>query len=91
MPLVPELPHPQPVVVLPLKECPSLMPQSNYANLGFYHGTNLNNHEAVLAGTGKKLRHVKIRSIDEARDPAILRILRDAMQERAQALGIPRG
>jgi hypothetical protein len=68
-----------------------IMPQSNYANLGFYHGANLNNHEAVLAGTGKKLRHVKVRSIDEARDPSILRILRDAMQERAQALGIPRG
>jgi Domain of unknown function (DU1801) len=65
-----------------------IMPQSNYANLGFYHGANLNNHEAMLTGTGKKLRHVKIRNIDEARDPLIQSILKDAMKERSQALGI---
>jgi Domain of unknown function (DU1801) len=65
-----------------------IMPQSNYVNLGFYHGTNLNNHEAVLTGTGKKLRHIKIKNIDAARDSSILKMLQDAMQERSQALGI---
>jgi hypothetical protein len=65
-----------------------IMPQSNYVNLGFYHGTNLNNHETILTGKGKKLRHIKIKNIDAARDPSILKILQDAMQERSQALGI---
>jgi Domain of unknown function (DU1801) len=68
-----------------------IMPQSNYANLGFYHGVNLSNHEAVLTGTGKKLRHVKVRNIDAARDPSIRRMLKDAMKERSQALGILSG
>lgn len=65
-----------------------IMPQSNYVNLGFYHGTNLNNYEAILTGTGKKLRHIKIKNIEAARDPSILKMLQDAMQERSQALGI---
>lgn len=33
----------------------------NHVNLGFYYGTNLYDPSGLLEGTGKSLRHVKIR------------------------------
>ena len=41
-----------------------IMPMRGYVNLGFYQGASL--EDARLEGTGKGLRHVKIRSLDEA-------------------------
>ena len=36
-------------------------PQKAYVNLYFSHGTDLDDPEGLLEGTGKKIRHVKIK------------------------------
>jgi hypothetical protein len=40
-----------------------IMPMRGYVNLGFYQGAVLADREQLLEGTGKGLRHVKIRSL----------------------------
>ena len=40
-----------------------IAPFKNHVNLGFYYGTELPDPQQLLSGTGKKLRHVKIRDI----------------------------
>jgi len=56
--------------------------QGAYVNLGFYHGTSLSDPQGRLEGTGKQLRHVKVRSVREARGPAIAGLIRQAIKER---------
>jgi hypothetical protein len=64
-----------------------LMPFAAWVNLGFYKGTDLPDPEGLLEGTGSKLRHVKIRSLDAAERPAIRALLAAALEERRIALG----
>jgi hypothetical protein len=51
-------------------------------NLGFHHGTDLRNSHRLLEGTGKEMRHIKIRNISDALNPAIRLYLQEA-RERA--------
>jgi hypothetical protein len=51
-----------------------IMPMRGYVNLGFYQGATLADPHRLLEGTGKGLRHVKIRSLAEA-DRAPVRAL----------------
>lgn len=64
-----------------------IMPQSSYVNLGFFYGTALPDPEGLLEGSGRTMRHVKIRSLEAAGQPAIRDLLRAALQERREALG----
>ena len=45
---------------------PIFCPTSKWVNLGFYQGVGLADPEGLLEGTGAKMRHVKIRSLDDA-------------------------
>lgn len=65
-----------------------IMPQAEYANLGFFHGVNILLGNPSLEGTGKKLRHIKVRSEVAANSPEVRKALIDAIQERRDALGI---
>jgi hypothetical protein len=56
--------------------------QSLHINLGFYHGSSLADPAGLLEGTGKELRHVKIRDISSAGSVAIASLLRQAIAER---------
>ena len=38
-----------------------LMPQPHWLNLGFYHGADLTDLARLLEGSGKALRHVRLR------------------------------
>ncbi len=60
----------------------------NRVNLGFYYGADLADPDALLEGTGKKLRHVKIRDVDEINRPAVESLLRQSLEERQSALGL---
>lgn len=62
------------------------MPHAAHVNLGFFHGAALPDPESLLGGTGKALRHVKLRAPEEARRPAILELLSAARDERRRAL-----
>jgi hypothetical protein len=57
-------------------------PQSNYVNLGFYHGVALKDPAGLLEGAGKRLRHVKIKSMPEAKSRHVVRLLKAAILER---------
>ncbi len=57
-----------------------IMPMRGYVNLGFYQGASL--EDARLEGTGKGLRHVKIRSLDEASNAALRGLLAAALAAR---------
>lgn len=63
-----------------------IMPQSGYVNLGFYHGAALTGFAQMLEGSGKRLRHLKIRTTAEADTPELRRLLQAARREREDAL-----
>ena len=48
-----------------------IMPLREYVNLGLYQGALLKDPKKLLEGTGKGLRHVKIRSVKAAANPAV--------------------
>ena len=63
-----------------------IMPHKNHVNLGFYYGATLPDPEELLEGSGKKLRHVKIRSLERVSDPAVSALIKVAIAERKEAL-----
>jgi hypothetical protein len=65
-----------------------IMPQQPQVNLGFFHGPSLPDPEGLLEGTGKAMRHVKVRTLEEAERPAIRLLLEAALAERRTALGL---
>ena len=64
-----------------------LMPQRAWVNLGFYHGAAIVASNPALEGTGKALRHLKVRTLGDVDAEVVTRALRDAMAERHAALG----
>ena len=54
----------------------------SHLNLGFYHGASLGDPAGILEGSGKRLRHVKIRGMAAARRPAIRALLLRAIADR---------
>jgi hypothetical protein len=44
-------------------------------NLGFYYGADLADPDGLMEGTGIYLRHIKISSIDELNNPAVLKLV----------------
>jgi hypothetical protein len=65
-----------------------IMPQGEYVNLGFYQGASLPDPNALLEGTGKALRHVKVRSLLEAQNLSLRVLILESIAERKTALGI---
>ena len=59
-----------------------IMPMRGYINLGFYQGAVLTDPERLLEGTGKGLRHVKIRSLAEANRPSVRAMVAAALARR---------
>lgn len=53
-----------------------------HCNLGFYHGAGLPDPKGLLEGTGKNLRHVKLRDLASCRSPAIKALLKAAIADR---------
>ena len=64
-----------------------IMPHKKWVNLGFYKGSTLADPENLLEGTGKALRHVKVRDLSLAESPAIRALVEAALSERKAALG----
>jgi hypothetical protein len=55
-----------------------IAPQKNYVNLGFMYGADLPDPEGLLEGSGKLLRHVKIRSLEDLQRPALRKLIEEA-------------
>lgn len=59
----------------------------DHVNLGFYHGADLPDPARLLEGTGKKLRHVKIRDAEQVEQLSIRGLIEASVTERRKALG----
>ena len=57
----------------------------NHLTFGFHYGTSLKDPEGLLEGTGKNIRHVKLRSLEELKH----RGLRELVQAAARLEGKP--
>ena len=61
---------------LPANRICYIAPQrKGYVNFGFFFGAGLPDPEKLLVGEGKRLRHVKIWSVDEAKNPALAKLI----------------
>ena len=59
-----------------------ILPHKRWVNLGFYQGVDLADPEGLLEGTGAKMRHVKIRSLDDANRSAVRALITGALERR---------
>lgn len=55
-----------------------IAPKKDYVNLGFMYGADLPDPEGLLEGSGKLLRHVKIRSLEDLERPALRKLVDEA-------------
>ena len=49
--------------------------KKGYVNFGFFFGAGLPDPKNLLIGEGKRLRHVKVRSAEEAMNPALAKLI----------------
>jgi hypothetical protein len=61
--------------------------QGSHVNLGLYHGTSLADPNLLLEGTGKELRHIKLREASAVKSKAITDLIRQAITNRKQLKG----
>jgi hypothetical protein len=47
----------------------------NHVTFGFLRGTSLPDPTGLLEGTGKNLRHVKVKSVDDLKKPALKKLI----------------
>ena len=59
-----------------------VIPQAAYVNLGFYHGVGLPDPAGLLEGTGVRLRHVKVRLVEDVGSVAVRALVAAARTER---------
>ena len=62
----------------------------HHASVEFWRGSTLKDPEHLLEGAGKNLRHVKLRSVEEATRPAFVGLLREAIRLDEQEPPRPR-
>lgn len=59
-----------------------IMPFRSWVNLGFFQGTSLMDPRGLLEGTGKKLRHIKLRTVHDTEQPSVRALVEEACAER---------
>ena len=59
-----------------------ILPYKSWVNLGFYQGVDLADPDGLLEGTGKKMRHVKIRSLEDANRSSVRALIRSAFERK---------
>jgi Domain of unknown function (DU1801) len=52
----------------------------DHVNLGFVRGAELADSQGILEGTGKQMRHIKIRNMSDLFQPAIRFYLQEACE-----------
>ena len=63
-----------------------ILPYKSWVNLGFYRGTSLTDPGNLLEGTGARMRHVKMRSVEDVKRPGVRDLIREAYAERRSGL-----
>jgi hypothetical protein len=55
--------------------------REKHVTFGFLRGTSLPDPAGLLEGTGKNLRHVKVKSLDDLRNPALRKLIEAAARQ----------
>ena len=58
-----------------------IMPTKAGVSLGFMHGTSLPDPQGLLEGTGKNLRHVKLKKKEDVDNPALRALVEAEIRE----------
>jgi hypothetical protein len=64
-----------------------LTPQRGYINLGIWDGASLADSQALMEGSGKRHRHIKLRSVHQLENPALIDLIQDAVDRKKQEIG----
>jgi len=64
----------------------SIGPGRKYVNLYFMQGTLLDDPKGLLEGTGKNMRHVKIREAGELKNAALKELIKTAARHQREKL-----
>jgi hypothetical protein len=62
----------------PLRRVCYISPMEKYVTLGFLFGAQLDDQHHLLQGSGKRARHVKIRTLEETRNSAFKELVKAA-------------
>jgi hypothetical protein len=54
---------------------------ADHVNLGFDRGTELDDPDEKLSGTGKFIRHVRLNSLAEVRDETVIQLIEQAVNQ----------
>ena len=63
----------------------AIIPHTAHVNLQLADGVDLPNPDGRIEGTGKRVRHIKVRSADDARSVPVRRAIAAQLEARAQA------
>src|SRR2546425_3975771 len=70
----------------PLERICYISPAQSQVTLGFLFGAHLDDPHHLLQGIGKRARHVKIRTLKEARNPALKELVKAAWTNGAASV-----
>lgn len=60
-------------------------PQNGYVNLGFFFGAGVSDPLGLLEGSGKRMRHIKLRTVLAAQNPALIPMVQEAWDNGVRA------
>lgn len=60
--------------------------KKGYVNFGFFFGVGLPDPKKLLIGQGKRLRHVKVWSLEEAKNPALEKLIVATWKEATESI-----
>ena len=60
----------------------ALIPHAGWVNLQLADGALLPNPDGLIEGTGKRIRHVKVRSMSASAEPRIREVVRAQLEQR---------
>lgn len=55
-----------------------IAPAKKHVNLGFMYGADLDDPQNLLQGTGKAMRHIKMKSLEDVQRPAVRELIEQA-------------
>ena len=64
-----------------------IAPQNKgHVNFGFFFGAGLPDPKKLLAGEGKRIRHVKVWDVDEAKNPALAKLIAATWKDASKSV-----
>ena len=70
----------------PLGRICFISPMEKYVSFGFLFGARLDDQHHMLEGSGKRARHVKIRTLEETKNPVLKDLIKAAWSHGAEVV-----